>query len=92
MFFEEIQNDIYDSTFDSIYNALLEEFQEGKLTLERLMMNIDEQQQILLNCFFEGETKFAYASATVDAHQYALAVIKKDRNYSAGRLQKIKNS
>ncbi|MGL4867419.1 MAG: hypothetical protein ACRCZR_09240 [Cetobacterium sp.] len=78
MFFEEIQNDIYDSTFDSIYNALLEEFQEGKLTLERLMMNIDEQQQILLNCFFEGETKFAYASATVDAHQYALAVIKKD--------------
>ncbi|MGL5088428.1 MAG: hypothetical protein ACRC6Z_03085 [Cetobacterium sp.] len=78
MFFEEVENEIYSSTFDSIYYALLEEFKEGKLTVERLMMNIDEQQQILLNCLFEGETKFAYASATVDAHQYALAVIKKE--------------
>ena len=77
MFFEEIQNEIYDSTFDSIYYALIEEYKEGKLTIERLTMNIDEQQQILLNGFFEGETKFAYASATVDAHQYALAMIKK---------------
>ena len=77
MFFEEIQNEIYDSTFDAVYNALLEEFKEGILTIERLTMNIDEQQQVLLNGFFEGETKFAYASATVDAHQYALAMIKK---------------
>ena len=77
MFFEEIQNEIYDSTFDSIYYALIEEYKEGKLTVERLAMNIDEQQQILLNGFFEGETKFAYASATVDAHQYALAMIQK---------------
>ena len=77
MFFEEIQDEIYDSTFDSIYYALIEEYKEGKLTIERLTMNIDEQQQILLNGFFEGETKFAYASATVDAHQYALAMLKK---------------
>ena len=77
MFFEDIQNEIYDSTFDAVYNALLEEYKEGVLTIERLVMNIDEQQQVLLNGFFEGETKFAYASATVDAHQYALAMIKK---------------
>ncbi|MEG0069928.1 hypothetical protein [Cetobacterium sp.] len=78
MFFEEIQNEIYDSTFDAVYYALLEEYKEGKLTIEALITNIEEQQQILLNGFFEGETKFAYASATVDAHQYALAMIKKE--------------
>ncbi|MBC2850534.1 hypothetical protein H5J22_03640 [Cetobacterium sp. 8H] len=78
MFFEEIQNEIYDSTFDAVYYALLEEYKEGKLTIEALITNIEEQQQILLNGFFEGETKFAYASATVDAHQYALAMIRKE--------------
>ena len=78
MFFEEIQNEIYDSTFDAVYYALLEEYKEGKLTIEALVTNIEEQQQILLNGFFEGETKFAYANATVDAHQYALAMIKKE--------------
>lgn len=78
MFFEEIENEIYDSTFDSIYYALLEEYKEGSLTIDMLETNIEEQQQILLNGLFEGETKFAYASATVDAHQYALAMIKKN--------------
>lgn len=77
MFFEEVENEIYDTTFDAVYNALLEEYKEGVLTLEKLMINIDEQQQILLNGLFAGETKFAYASATVDAHQYAFAMIKK---------------
>nr|WP_307776502.1 hypothetical protein [uncultured Cetobacterium sp.] len=77
MFFEEVERDIYDTTFDSLYYALIEEYKEGKLDIETLEMNIEEQQQILLNGLFEGETKFAYASATVDAHQYALAMIKK---------------
>ncbi len=77
MFFEEIERDIYDTTFDSTYAALIEEYKEGTLTIERLKMNIDEQQQVMLNAFYEGETKFAYTSATVDAHQYALAMIQK---------------
>lgn len=77
MFFKDIETQIYDDTFDTVYTALLEEYKDGKLTIEKLTMNIDEQQQILLNGLFEGETKFAYASATVDAHQYALAMIKK---------------
>lgn len=77
MLFEEIEQNIYDTTFDAIYDALLEEYRTGKLTVEDLVTNIEEQQQVLLNCFYEGETKFAYASATVDAHQYALAMIRK---------------
>lgn len=77
MFFEEIENDIYDTTFDTVYNALISEYKDGILDIEQLEINIQEQQQVLLNGLFEGETKFAYASATVDAHQYALAMIKK---------------
>lgn len=77
MLFEEIEENIYDTTFDAVYEALLEEYRSGKLTVNDLINNIEEQQQILLNGFYEGETKFAYASATVDAHQYALAMIKK---------------
>lgn len=77
MMFAEIENEIYDSTFDSIYYALLEEYKEGSLTIELLETNIAEQQQILLNALYEGETKFAYTSAVVDAHQYALAMIRK---------------
>ncbi len=77
MFFEDVERNIYDSTFDSIYEALLDEYRKGLLTEEKLSINIEEQQQVLLNGLFEGENKFAYASATVDAHQYALAVIKK---------------
>lgn len=77
MFFEDVEQEIYDSTFDSVYNALLEEYKEGTLTVEMLLVNIEEQQQILMSSLYSGETKFAYASATVDAHQYALAMIKK---------------
>lgn len=77
MFFEDVEQEIYDSTFDSVYNALLEEYKEGTLTIEMLLINIEEQQQILMSSLYSSETKFAYASATVDAHQYALAMIKK---------------
>lgn len=77
MFFEEIENNIYDETFDAIYDSLLEEYKSGTLTIPELLVNIEEQQQILMNSLYEGETKYAYASAAVDAHQYALAMIKK---------------
>ncbi|MBC2855782.1 MAG: hypothetical protein RR191_01795 [Cetobacterium sp.] len=77
--FANIEEEIYNSTFDSIYYALMEEYKEGSLSVETLEMNITEQQQILLNGLFEGETKFAYSSALVDAHQFALAVIKKEK-------------
>ncbi len=78
MFFEDIEREIYDSTFDSVYSSLIDEYKKGELTIERLKVNIEEQQQILLNSFYEGETKFTYATATVDAHQYALAMIQRN--------------
>ncbi|MGL4307536.1 hypothetical protein [Cetobacterium sp. SF1] len=75
--FAEIEEKIYDETFDSVYHALIAEYEEGSLSIDELETNIAEQQQVMLNAMFEGETKFAYTSAVVDAHQYALAMIQK---------------
>lgn len=77
MTFDKIEETIYNETFETMYNALLIDHKDGGLTLEELERNIEEQQQIMLNALYEGETKFAYTSAVVDAHQYALSMIKK---------------
>ncbi len=50
---ETWEEDLYDATFDNIYEALVEEYKNGMLTVEELKRNIDEQQQVLLNAFFE---------------------------------------
>ena len=71
--------DRYDATFDNIYEALVEEYKSGMLTVEELKRNIAEQQQVLLNAFFEGETKSAYCNAVVDAHQFVLSLINKGK-------------
>lgn len=77
--FETWEEDLYDSTFDTIYEALVEEYKNGTLTIEELERNIAEQQQVLLNAFFEGETKSAYCNAVVDAHQFVLSMINKGK-------------
>ena len=74
---ETWEEDLYDATFDNIYEALVEEYKSGMLTVEELKRNIAEQQQVLLNAFFEGETKSAYCNAVVDAHQFVLSMINK---------------
>lgn len=71
---------LYDSTFDKTFDALLAEYDEGKLTLEELQRNVDECHITMLNASTEGAAKFQYCSALTDAHQYALAVIKKKNN------------
>lgn len=73
--FETCETLVYDSTFDTIYDSLIKEYKSGKLTVEQLEKNIEEQQQILLNSLFEAETKSAYCNAIVDAHQFVLALI-----------------
>lgn len=73
--FEDWQDNLYDSTFDSVFNALIEQYKEGALDVEELKTNIAEQQQILLNAFHEGETKSTYCNAMVDAHQFVLSLI-----------------
>ncbi len=61
----------------ALYSAVkaLEEYKRGDLTVEELDRNIAEQQQILLNAFFEGETKSVYCNAVVDAHQFVRSLI-----------------
>lgn len=76
---ETWEEDLYDATFDNIYEALVEEYKSGMLTVEELKRNITEQQQVLLNAFFEGETKSAYCNAVVDAHQFVLSMINKGK-------------
>lgn len=76
---ETWEEDLYDATFDNIYEALVEEYKNGMLTVEELKRNIAEQQQVLLNAFFEGETKSAYCNAVVDAHQFVLSLINKGK-------------
>ena len=53
--FETWEENLYDSTFNTVYDALVDEYKKGLITVEELKTNIEEQQQILLNAFFEGE-------------------------------------
>lgn len=71
--------DLYESTFSDMYDALVAEYKEGSLTVEQLQTNLAEQQQILLNAFNEGEVKSAYCNAVVDAHQFALSLINQGK-------------
>ena len=73
--FEDWQDNLYDSTFDSVFHALIAEYKEGTLDVEELKTNIAEQQQILLNAFHEGEARSLYCNAMVDAHQFVLSLI-----------------
>lgn len=77
--FENWEESLYDSTFNTIFDALVDEYKKGEITVEQLKTNIEEQQQVLLNAFFEGETKSAYCNAVVDAHQFVLALINKGK-------------
>ncbi len=77
--FETWEENLYDSTFNTVYDALVDEYKKGLITVEELKTNIEEQQQILLNAFFEGEAKSAYCNAVVDAHQFVLAMIKQGK-------------
>ena len=73
--FESWSETLYDETFSDMFDALVEEYKNGEITVEQLKVNLAEQQQILLNAFTEGEVKSTYCNAMVDAHQYVLALI-----------------
>lgn len=76
MGFDTIADEIYQETFDKMFDALVAEYKNGEIDLVTLEDNAAEQQQILLNGLFEGETKFAYTNAIVDAHQFVIARVK----------------
>lgn len=73
---ENIAEQVYQETFDKMFDALVEEYKRGEIDLETLEANADEQSQVLLNGMFEGETKFAYTNAIVDAHQFVISKVK----------------
>jgi len=75
-FFENWEENLYNKTFDDIYESLLIQYKSGEATIEDLERNTQEQQQILLNTFHEGASKSAYHNAVVDAHQYILSLIR----------------
>jgi len=77
--FIDITNDIYQETFDQTYDALVEEYKNGEIDFETLEMNLEEQQKVLMNGLYEGETKFSYTSGLVDAHQFVLTMIRKGK-------------
>lgn len=74
---ENIADLIYEETFDKMFDALIQEYKNGEIDLKTLEENAADQQQILLNGLFAGETRFAYTNAIVDAHQFIIARIKK---------------
>ena len=76
MNFENMAEQVYQETFDKRFDALVEEYKRGEIDLETLEANADEQSQVLLNGMFEGETKFAYTNAIVDAHQFVISKVK----------------
>ncbi|WP_022819127.1 hypothetical protein [Fusobacterium russii] len=76
---ENWAEELYETTFSDMYDALIAEYKEGNLTVEQLKINLAEQQQILLNAFNEGEVKSAYCNAVVDAHQFALSLINQGK-------------
>ena len=76
MNFDNIAEQVYEETFDKMFDALVEEYKRGEIDLETLEANADEQSQVLLNGMFEGETKFAYTNAIVDAHQFVISKVK----------------
>lgn len=76
---ENWAEELYQTTFSDMYDALIAEYKEGSLTVEQLKVNLAEQQQILLNAFNEGEVKSAYCNAVVDAHQFALSLINQGK-------------
>lgn len=76
MNFENIAEQVYQETFDKMFDTLVEEYKRGEIDLETLEANADEQSQVLLNGMFEGETKFAYTNAIVDAHQFVISKVK----------------
>ncbi|WP_370456839.1 hypothetical protein [Fusobacterium sp. FSA-380-WT-3A] len=72
----DISEVVYQETFDKMYDSLVAEYKNGEIDLETLERNEEEQQKILMNGLYEGETKFAHTNAIVDAHQFVITLIK----------------
>jgi len=74
---ENWEKDLYDEIFDNTFDTVMADYEAGNITKAEIEMNISEQQQTLMNGFFEGAKTFNSNTAMIDAHQLALAKINK---------------
>lgn len=83
--FIDIAGDMYQETFDQTYDALVAEYEGGEIDVPTLEVNLEEQQKVLMNGLYEGETKFSYTNGLVDAHQFVLSMIRNGKLVSESK-------
>lgn len=74
---ENWEKELYDEIFGNTFDTIIEDYNAGKITKKEIEINIVEQQQTLMNGFYEGSKTFNSGTAMIDAHQLALAKINK---------------
>lgn len=70
------EEQIYSSVFDDTFDSLMDEYDRGVLTLDILEINVQEHYQIMENSSSAGAGRFQFCAAMVDAHQYALSLLR----------------
>jgi len=78
-FFDDWAEELYDKTFGEMYDALVAQYKAGALSVEQLERNVFEHRQIVINSCHEGERKQTHDSAVLDAHEFALSMIRKGK-------------
>ncbi len=71
------EKELYDEIFDHTFDAVVADYNAGRITKEDIETNISEQQTTLMNGFYEGSKVFNSTTAVIDAHQLALAKINR---------------
>lgn len=77
--FIDIADEIYQDTFDKTYDALVEEYKAGEVDFETLERTLSEQQEVLMNGLYAGETRFSHTNAIVDAYQFVITMIRRGK-------------
>lgn len=80
------EEEIYSSVFDETFDSLMDEYDKGKLSIENLEINVKEHYQIMENSSSAGAGRFQFCAAMVDAHQYALSIVKTRRAEEIGEI------
>jgi hypothetical protein len=78
-FFKDWEQDLYDRTFGEMYDALIAQYKAGLISESELERNIREHRQIIVNSCHEGERKQIHDSAVLDAHEFALSLIRQGK-------------
>lgn len=80
------EEEIYSSVFDDTFDALMDDYDKGKISIEHLEINVKEHYQIMENSSSAGAGRFQFCAAMVDAHQYVLSIVKNRRAEEIGEI------